>query len=109
MKFKLLASVAMVLGLVSVAHADQKVAEYGDPLIGNSYGGCTFSLIYQTGGSGFLYNQYQISCPSGTYIVGVYQQTSSSPYGQPVCTFTTGSSSYYAEGSCSNWRVYLRP
>ena len=105
MKFKLIATAALVFGLASAAQADTKVAEYGDPIIGNSYGGCSFTKIYTTGGGGFLYDQYQISCPSGTYIIGVYTNTS----GSYSCTFTPGNSTYYAEGSCSNWRVYLRP
>ncbi len=105
MNLKLIASAALFLGLISTAQADTKVAEYGDPIIGNSYGGCTFTRIYSTGGGGFLYDQYQISCPSGTYVIGVYKQTT----GSPSCTFTPGNSTYYAEGNCSNWRVYLRP
>lgn len=107
MKFKLIATVAMVLGLAAAAQADQKVAEYGDPLIGNSYGGCTFTKVYGTGGGGFLYDEYQIACTSGTYTMGVY--TVYDQWGQPGCTFYPGNSAYYAQGSCSNWMVYLRP
>ena len=107
MKFKLIATVAMVFGLVSAAHADVKVAEYGDPLIGNSYGGCTFNRVYGTGGGGFLYDEYQITCSTGTYKVGVYKTYSQ--WGGTSCTFYPGSSAYYVSGDCSNWRVYLRP
>ncbi len=113
MKFKLIAAAAMVFGLASGAHA-QKVAEYGDPIIGNSYGGCTFTQVYGTGGGGYsyyyLYTEYKITCPSGTYKVGVYSHTDTS-YWIPMtnCTFYPGSSSYYVSGDCRNWRVYLRP
>jgi hypothetical protein len=106
MKFKLIATAAMVLGLASAAQADQKVAEYGDPVLGNSYGGCTFTQIYGTGGGGYLYNEYQIACTSGTYIVGVYSNFSS--WTGTTCTFYSRSTAYRAEGSCSNWRVYLK-
>lgn len=113
MKFKLIAAAAMVLGFASSAHA-QKVAEYGDPIIGNSYGGCTFTLAYGTGGGSygfyFQYNEYKITCPSGIYKVGVYTSTDSSN-GYPIygCTLYPGASSYYVTGDCRNWRVYLRP
>lgn len=104
MKVKLLMAVLAFTGLVSNAHAT-KVAEYGDPVIGNSYAGCTFTQTYGTGGSGFLYNAYRIDCPSGgPYQVGVYTSTLYYPY---QCTFYPGNSSYYVEGSCTNWRVYL--
>lgn len=106
MKFKLIATAAMVLGLVSAAHADTKVAEFGDPVLGNSWGGCTFTKTYSTGGGGYLFDQYQISCPTGTYSVGVAKNTSTS---WPTCTFYPGNSTYYVQGDCSNWRVYLRP
>lgn len=114
MKFKLIATAAMVLGLATTAYADQKVAEFGDPVIGNSYGGCTFTQVYGTGGGGYgfsyLYTEYSISCSSGVYKVGVYAATNTN-YGFPVtsCTFYPGSSSYYVSGDCNNWRVYLRP
>ena len=106
MKFKLIATAAMVFGLASAAQADQKVAEYGDPVLGNSYGGCTFTQIYGTGGGGYLYNEYRIACTSGTYIVGVSSNFSS--WGGTTCTFYSRSTAYRAEGSCSNWRVYLK-
>ena len=75
MKFKFVAAIVMALGLSAVAHADQKVAEYGDPVLGNSYGGCTFTQVYSTGGGYYLYNEYNITCTSGTYVVGVYTDT----------------------------------
>jgi hypothetical protein len=106
MKFKLIATVVMALGFSAAAHA-QKVAEYGDPILGNSYGGCTFTQTYSTGGPGYLYNEYQIACPSGTYIVGV--ETNYSSWNGTTCKFHPRSTAYYASGSCSNWRVYLNP
>lgn len=107
MKFKLIATAAMVFGLASTAYAGAKVAEYGDPIIGNSYGGCTFNQVYGTGGGNWLYTEYQISCSSGTYKVGVYKTTD--PWLGSSCTFYPGSSAYTASGDCSNWRVYLNP
>ncbi len=107
MKFKFMAAIVVALGLSAVAHADQKVAEYGDPVLGNSYGGCTFTQIYSTGGGGYLYNEYQIVCTSGTYIVGV--ETNFSSGSGTTCKFHPRSTAYYANGSCSNWNVYLKP
>jgi hypothetical protein len=115
MMFKLITAAALAFGVASGAQA-QKVAEYGDPVIGNSYGGCTFTQVYGTGGGGYgytyQYTDYQITCPSGVYKVGVYSYLDTSGYygyGSPTCTFYPGSSSYYVTGSCSNWRVYLKP
>lgn len=105
MKFKFFMAISLFFGLISSAHAT-KVAEFGDPIIGNSYGGCSFTRVYSTGGSGFLYDEYQITCPSGgPYKVGVYFNTQ---YPYPYqCTFYPGNNSYYVSGDCTNWRVYL--
>ncbi len=108
MKFKFVAAIVMALGLSAVAHADQKVAEYGDPVLGNSYGGCTFTQVYSTGGGYYLYNEYNITCTSGTYVVGVYTNYSNG-WNNRTCTFYPGSSAYYVIGSCTNWNVYLKP
>ncbi|WP_149867942.1 hypothetical protein [Cellvibrio sp. PSBB023] len=105
MKFKFVAAIVMALGLSAVAHADQKVAEYGDPALGNSYGGCTFTQVYSTGGGSYLYKEYQISCSSGSYRVGV--ATNYTSLGA-TCSFWSASGEYYVQGGCSNWRVYLR-
>lgn len=104
MKIKLLTAAALLLGNIATAQAYVKLAEFGDPDIGNSYGGCTFTKNYGTGGSGFLYDQYLITCPSGTYQVGVYKSTLSFPCYQ--CTFYPASNTYFVEGTCDNWRVY---
>lgn len=105
MKFKLFIAISLFFGFISSAHAT-KVAEFGDPIIGNSYAGCTFTKVYSTGGGGFLYDEYQITCPAGgPYEVGVYFNTQ---YPYPYqCTFYPGDSSYYVSGDCTNWRVYL--
>lgn len=80
-----------------------KVAEFGDPAIGNSYNGCEFDNTYSWGGGYTLYKEYTISCNTGQYIMGVIQDNS----GFTSCTFDSESSEYYAAGNCSNWRVYL--
>ena len=85
-----------------LAVAGEKVAEYGDPVSGNSFNGCNFTQIYSTGGGGYLYKEYQISCDTGTYQVGVQTNTSNN-----TCQFYPDSSDYRASGTCSNWRVYL--
>lgn len=102
MKLKIIALSIVLFGFTATAHA-AKVAEYGDPVIGNSYAGCSFSLTYSTGGGGYLYQEYTITCPTGgPYQVGV--QTQYSPY--TTCSFYPGDDSYYVNGSCENWRVY---
>lgn len=90
------------------AHAYVKVAEYGDPIIGNDYNDCEFNKTYGAGGPGYRYDEYTISCPShGTYVVGVHTQNPSQPYYSPTCTFYPQEDGYFAEGNCENWRVYL--
>jgi|SRR5690606_26783833 hypothetical protein len=106
MKFQLIIA-ALALGLASTASAN-KVAEYGDPVIGNTYGGCVFNPGYSTGGLGYLYNEYNIVCPTGTYRVGVSTSwPNSSPWGSgsPQCTFYPPAG-YYMSGDCKNWRLY---
>ena len=98
MKFKLFIAISLFFGFMSSAHAT-KVAEFGDPVIGNSYAGCTFTKVYSTGGGGFLYDEYQITCPAGgPYKVGVYFNTQQNPY---QCTFYPGTCSYYVQGKCT--------
>lgn len=105
MKLKLLGLV--IASLISTsAFAGVKVAEYGDPIIGNSYNNCIFNVTYTTGGGGFLYTEYTINCDGGhNPVVGVYQQQPSYPWQSPSCTFYP-SSGYTANGECENWRVY---
>gem|GEM_PF-4041721 len=85
---------------------DEKISPAAPPRLGSAelFGGCTFTKNYDTGGSGFLYDQYLITCPSGTYQVGVYKSTLSFPCYQ--CTFYPASNTYFVEGTCDNWRVY---
>lgn len=105
MKFKL-AIATLIFGLTSTAYAEQKIAEYGDRDLGNSWGGCVFNPGYSTGGGGYLYNEYNIVCPSGNYRVGV---STTWPYswnpGLTKCTFHPPAG-YYVIGDCKNWRLY---
>ena len=76
-----------------------KVAEYGDPVLGNSFNGCVFEDVFNTGGHGYTYTEYRINCDTGIYWIGVQNNYS-------FCTFHPLSNEYTANGSCSNWRVY---
>lgn len=106
MKYKILLT-AVALAASASATA-QKVAEYGDPVIGNDYNDCVFDKVYGTGGGGYLYDEYEITCPSyGTFVVGVYTSRASNPWEYDTCTFYPGDDSYYVTGNCDNWRVYL--
>lgn len=107
MKFKLLGLVTASL-IATSAFAGTKIAEYGDPILGNSYNNCTFTVTYGTGGSGYTYTEYSISCDGGhNPTVGVLQQQPSQPWQSPTCTFYP-SSGYTANGNCDNWRVYTQ-
>lgn len=110
MKYKML--FAAITIAASASAAAQKVAEYGDPIIGNDYNDCTFQVVYGTGGMGYLYTEYEIQCPGyGTFEVGVeetWNPFNNYPIPNPhTCQFHPGDSSYYANGNCDNWRVYL--
>lgn len=110
MKYKVLLAAMPLITIMGSApsYADTKVAEYGDPVIGNSYHNCTFDPVYSTGGGNFLYTEYEINCPSyGTYEVGVTANITYTPYYTETCSFQTGDPSYYVNGNCDNWRVYL--
>ncbi|MCU4675963.1 zinc-dependent metalloprotease [Catenovulum sp. 2E275] len=79
-----------------------KVAEYGDPVLGNSYNGCSFNQTYSAGGGYTLYREYSISCDTGVYDVGVIENIQSS-----TCSFDPKSNGIYVQGNCNNWRVYI--
>ncbi|WP_051235272.1 hypothetical protein [Marinimicrobium agarilyticum] len=108
MKYKMLFAAAAIAASANASAT--KVAEYGDPVIGNDYNDCEFEKVYGTGGAGYLYDEYEITCPSyGTYEVGVYTAITPISWGQDwtSCTFYPGDDSYYVSGNCDNWRVYL--
>lgn len=108
MKKSSIASFVAVLGLVaasSQAFAGVKVAEFGDPQLGNSYRNCTWTQTYSTGGPGYEYKQYNVVCPASNGIpaiditAGIYTSGTS-------CTFYVPSGYYTSSNSCSNWRIY---
>lgn len=110
-------SLVAALGLVAVssqAFAGGKVAEYGDPILGNSYRGCTWTQTYSTGGYGYLYTQYNVACPASNGIpavnitAGAYFSFDPNNYwGTRSCTFTVPSGYSTSYNSCDNWRIYL--
>src|SRR5690606_21850234 len=102
MKIKLLTAAALLLGNIATAQAYVKLAEFGRPDSGSSYGGCSFTKNCGTGGSGFLYDQYLMTCPSGSYQVGVYKSTLCLPYYR--WTFYPASNTYCVKSTCDNWR-----
>lgn len=108
MKLKAITALILSLGFAASVQAGTKVAEYGDPVIGNDYNNCSFTRTFGTGGGSFLYDEYEVVCPNiGTYTVGV--QMNYDPYNYHIsrrCTFTTGSSGYYVRGNCDNWIIY---
>ena len=94
-------------GFTATALADTKVAEYGDPVLGNSYGGCTFTRTYSTGGGGYLYEEYTINCTSGgPYTAGVV--TNYPQFGATYCDFYVPDDDYYVNGDCENWRLWKK-
>lgn len=108
MKYKALLAIS-ALTVSASALGGPKVAEWGDPAIGNDYNDCEFQQVYGTGGGGYLYSEYEITCPDyGTFTVGVLE--SWNPHGgyyKPrTCTFYP-EGGYTANGTCDNWRVYL--
>jgi hypothetical protein len=104
MKLKLVGVLAA--SLVSAPAFAEKVAEYNDPILGNSYNNCTFTQTYGTGGGGWLYTEYSISCDGGhNPTVGVYEDRPQYSWQLSSCTFYP-SSGYTVSGNCSNWRVY---
>jgi hypothetical protein len=111
-----IASFVAALGLVAAstqAFAGPKVAEIGDPILGSSYRGCTWTQNYNTGGSGYEYRQYNVVCPASDGIPAIDITAGISinkdPYNPSVttCTFYVPSGYYTGYNSCSNWRIYL--
>jgi len=106
-------SFVAVLGLVaasSQAFAGAKVAEFGDPVLGNSYRSCTWTQTYSTGGGGYIYTEYNVVCPASGGIPAINITAGSvvnNPYSSPTCTFYVPSGYNTSYNSCSNWRIYL--
>ena len=116
MRTSSIASFVAVLGLVaasSQAFAGTKVAEFGDPQLGNSYRGCTWTQTYSTGGYGYEYWQYNVVCPASNGIPAINITASvsitknpSNPYAGETCTFYVPSGYYTSYNNCRNWRIY---
>ena len=109
-----IASFVVVLGLAaasSQAFAGAKVAEYGDPILGNSYRSCTWTQTYSTGGGGYLYKEYNVVCPASGGIPSINITAGTvvnySPYGGETCTFYVPSGYNTSYNSCQNWRINL--
>lgn len=117
MRTSSIASFVAVLGLVaasSQALAGPKVAEFGDPQLGNSYRNCTWTQTYSTGGGSYQYNEYNIVCPASNGIPainitagGVINKNPYDPYAAETCTFYVPAGYYTSYNSCQNWRIYL--
>ncbi len=109
MRTSSITSFVAVLGLVAVssqAFAGGKVAEFGDPILGNSYRGCTWTQTYSTGGYGYLYTQYNVVCPASNGIPAV-NITAGIALNGSSCTFYVPAGYSTSYNSCSNWRIYL--
>lgn len=110
-------SFVAVLGLVaasSQALAGGKVAEFGDPILGNSYRSCTWTQTSSTGGGGYISTQYNVVCPASGGIPAINITASSlvhrdiyNPYAAETCTFTVPSGYSTSYDNCRNWRIYL--
>lgn len=117
MRISSIVSFFAVLGLVaasSQALAGSKVAEFGDPQLGNSYRSCTWTQTYSTGGTGYQYKQYNVVCPASNGIPAINITASSvvnkdpyNPYAGESCTFTVPAGYSTSYNNCSNWRIYL--
>ncbi len=99
---KTLFSAALALTISTTANAGEKIAEYNDPYLGNSYGGCTISQTYGTGGRGYEYKEFTANCPNDNVKVGVVTGS----YVPNGCQLYMNTNGYSVSGSCSNWRVY---
>lgn len=113
MRISSITSFVAVLGLVtasSQALAGAKVAEFGDPQIGNSYRNCTWTQTYSTGGSGYEYWQYNVVCPASNGIPAINITASVSitkNSSTETCTFSVPAGYNTDYSSCRNWRIYL--
>jgi len=109
MRTSSITSFVAVLGLVAIssqAFAGGKVAEFGDPILGNSYRGCTWTQNYSSGGGGYVYTQYNVVCPASNGIPAININAGIAVNGSS-CTFTVPSGYSTSYNSCSNWRIYL--
>lgn len=107
MNLKLSLVVVSCLTASSLAYGGEKVAEYGDPVIGNSYNDCEFDQVYGTGGGGYVYREYEVECPGyDTFTAGVVESWHQYPVPGSSCSFYPDDG-YYMHGNCDNWRVYL--
>jgi hypothetical protein len=102
LNMKTLFSAVLALTISTAANAGGKIAEYNDYYLGNSYGGCSISQTYGTGGRGYEYKEFTVNCPNDTVKVG----TVSGSYVSNGCRLYIYTSGYSVSGSCSNWRVY---
>ncbi len=94
---------AAMVTLASTAYGSTgKIFEYNDPVAGNWPPECDVRVSYGTGGPGFLYTEYTVSCPGHHVVVGKYLDTFNNS-----CDFTTSGSEYSTSyNNCGNWRVY---
>jgi hypothetical protein len=106
MKTKLLGLILSV-GFATTAHAGAKIFEWNDPVQGNYPPECSAVQTYGTGGGGYLYTEYSVSCPGHPSIaIGKYE--SFNGYGSS-CTITSKNSNYTTSfNNCNNWRVYVK-
>jgi hypothetical protein len=113
MRTSSIASFVAILGLVAASSqvfAGAKVAEFGDPQIGNSYRNCTWTPTYSTGGFGYEYWQYNVSCPASNGIPAISITASVSitkSSSTETCTFSVPAGYNTSYNSCRNWRIYL--
>ena len=106
MKVKIIAGVVLSMGFASASHA-AKIFEWNDPVTGNTPASCSAVQTYGTGGGGFLYNEYLVTCPGHSVTVTKYTSISYTPYYSESCTFGTTDSDYTTgANNCNNWRVY---
>ena len=114
MKKYSMTSLVVAFGLAaasSQAFAGTKVAEFGDPVLGNSYHDCTWTQTYSTGGGGYIYKEYNVVCPAYNSIPAINITAGSvvnnnGPYSGETCTFYVPSGYTTSYNSCSNWRIY---
>lgn len=81
--------------------AGTKLAEYNDPVSGNTPN-CTFNVINSGGWGSGSYKVTRVSCPGHTVDVTVLNNNGS-------CSFQSSSGSRYSisGNNCDNWRIYL--
>ena len=109
MKKYSITSLVAALGLAaasSQAFAETKVAEFGDPDLGNSYHDCTWTQVYSTGGGGWIYKEYNVVCPAYGSIPAINITAGSVVNNNGTCTFYVPSGYTTNYNSCSNWRIY---